>query len=106
VLELEVRGPPELDTRAFDELFVKRDGPSRRAQIVHRDPRRNREHPGTQVPPVLEPVVGPKCPQERLLPGILGALTDQATQVAENVARVLPVEPLEWRYGHRLHHEV
>ena len=76
------------------------------AQVVHRDPGRDREHPGAQVPPVLEPVVGAQRAQERLLPRVLGPLAEQPAQVAEHLVAVLAVEALERRDRHRLHHEV
>ena len=80
--------------------------PALAPQVVHRDARRDREHPRPQVPAVLEPVVGAQRAQEGLLPGVLGPLAEQPAQVAEHLVAVLAVEALERRDRHRLHHEV
>ena len=46
---------------------------------------------------MLQPVVRAQRAQERLLPGVLGALPEQPPQVAEHLVAVREVEPLERR---------
>jgi hypothetical protein len=55
---------------------------------------------------VLEPAVGPECPEEGLLEGILGRLAaEPPAQEAEHDLAVLDVEVLEWGHGrHCFHH--
>ena len=86
--------------RSVRGLLVQADSPRLRAQLVHRDARGDREHPRAQVPAVLEPVVGAKRAQERLLPRVLGALAEQSAQVPEDLVAVLEVEALEGRDRH------
>ena len=60
--------------------------------------------------PVLEPVVRPECPQERLLPGVLGPLAEQPAEIREHVVALREVEPLERRdplpFLHCHHHRL
>ena len=58
------------------------------------------------MPPVLEPSVRAQRAQERLLPGVLGALAEQPPQIAEHLVAMREVEALErrdLRRGHRPH---
>src|SRR5262249_55625706 len=97
--------PLTVGPRLLDVL--ERDlGAAPAPQVVHRDPRRDREDPRTQVPAVLEAVVGAKRAQEGLLPRVLGPRPEQATEVAEHLVAVLAVEALERWDRHGLHHEV
>jgi len=66
----------------------------------------DREDPRPQMPSVLQPVVRAECSQERLLPGILGSLSEQPPQVAQHLVAVGEVETLERRdpVGHDFHH--
>ncbi len=77
------------------------------AVLVQRHPRRDREHPGAQVLAVPQRRVGAERAQERLLPGVLGRLApEHPGQIAEHLARVGLVEPLERGDRHRLHHRL
>src|SRR4051812_3366727 len=83
-----------------------RNGPFR-AQLVQCHVRCDREYPGAQVSPVLQPRVRAERAQERLLPRVLGTVSDEAPQVREHLVPVLHVEPLEGRhrlFRHDLHH--
>jgi hypothetical protein len=55
---------------------------------------------------VLQPLVRAQGAEERLLPRVLGALTEQPPQVPEHLVSVLEVEVLERRdlCLHDLHH--
>ncbi len=96
MLELSECFPVQFDGR-FTARVELDGGP--RAQVVHRDIRRDREHPGAQVLPVLQPVVRSQGTQERLLPRILRPPAEQPSQVAENLVPVGEVEALERRIG-------
>ena len=75
MLELAEGGLPQLDRLAVEILDGRH--PVAGAKLVHRHPRCDREDPGAQVTPVLEPVVRAERAQERLLPRVLGALAEQ-----------------------------
>ena len=73
------------------------------AQLVERDVRRDREHPGSQVPPVLEASVRAQRAQERLLPGVLGPRAEQTPEIPEHLVAIREVEALERRDPRRAH---
>ena len=73
------------------------------ARLVDRNPRRDREHPGAEVPSVAELRIGAERPQEGLLERIFGALSEQPPQVGEDRVLVVGVERFERRDAHRLH---
>ena len=90
----------------FQHRFGVRQRLGLAAKLVERDVRRDREHPGAQMAPVLEPVVRTQSAQERLLPCIFGPLAEEPAQVAEHLVAVRDVETLERRnlLRHDSHH--
>jgi hypothetical protein len=102
VLELGVGGPRVAD-RDLHRLADRTPPPA----LIERDVGGDREHPGSELAPVLEPPVRPKGSEEGLLEGVLGRLApQQAREVAEDLVLALLVEALEGRNRHGLHHLV